>query len=437
MKRKILLFCIIILFISRYMSAQQWWVEQNSGVNSRLNSAYTGYFTSDGWVCGNNGTVLKTGNYGNTWVNVSGNGIPADVSLVTIKAGWFNTYIVLTAGNRGDTTFVYRSTNQGGSWTQVFRQNNGRLNAISNMLNNGKVFMQGNPVGNRWSVWKSTNGGLTWDSSGMHLVQAGNETSANNSIVCTENSIVFGTDNGRLYFSSNNGANWRTILTPGETEPLAVDFTIWNDSTLRGYTGGNGIILYTSNSGYNWEALPALQGSGIVGSITKRGLPVDIMDSYQVIYVRNDSKIYKKFPGSGWYTEYTAPSGNYTYTTKPAGENNVWAVRDNGGISYCNCPLAGVNGNGNNPPGKFNLYQNYPNPFNPSTMIQFDIPKSSKVTLKVYDTNGKELNTIVDMDLNQGQYSFEWNGTKFASGVYFYKLITSDFTETKKMVLIK
>ena len=125
MERKILLFYIITLFIITNTFAQQWWVEQNSGVSSRLNSAYTGYFLGEGWVCGNNGVVLKTGNYGNTWVNVSGNGIRDDVSLVTIVAGWYNTHVVLTAGNRGDTTFVYRSTNQGSSWSQVFRQNGG------------------------------------------------------------------------------------------------------------------------------------------------------------------------------------------------------------------------------------------------------------------------------------------------------------------------
>jgi photosystem II stability/assembly factor-like uncharacterized protein len=436
MKRKILLFCIITLLTSTNSIAQQWWVEQNSGVSSRLNSAYTGYFTSDGWVCGNNGTVLKTVNLGNTWLNVSGNGIPSDVLLVTIVAGWFNTYVVLTAGSRGDTTFVYRSTNQGQNWSQVFRQNGGRINAIGK-INNGKVFMQGNPVGNRWSVWKSTNGGLTWDSSGMRLIQTGNETSANNSIASTSNAVVFGTDNGRLYFSSGNGANWRTILTPGETEPLAIDFSFTSDSVFNGYTGGNGILLYTSNSGTNWETLPSLLGSGVVGSITKRGLLIDLIDPYEVIYVRNDNKIYKKFPGSSWYVEYTAPSGNYTYTSKPMGDENIWAVRDNGGISYCNCAVTEVNSNANTFPCKYNLYQNYPNPFNPSTMIKFDIPKSSSVSLKIYNANGKEINTMVDMDLNRGMYSFVWNAGNYPSGVYFYKLNAAGYSETKKMVLIK
>lgn len=437
MKPKIILFYIITIFLSTNNFAQQWWVEQNSGVSSRLNSAYTGYFLGEGWVCGNNGVVLKTGNYGNTWINVSGNGIPDDVSLVTIVAGWFNTYVVLTAGNRGDTAFVYRSTNQGSTWAQVFRQNGGRINAISNMLNNGKVFMQGNPVGNRWSLWKTSNGGLTWDSSGMRLVQTGNEESANNSIDAYLNAVIFGSDNGRLYFSSNNGANWRTIHTPGETEPMAIDFTFWTDTAFIGYAGGNGVLMFTSNSGTNWETLPALQGSGMVGSVTKRGMPVDLTDFYQIIYVRNDNKIYKKFPGGSWFTEYTAPSGNFTYTTKPMGDNNVWAVRDNGGISYCNCPLAGINANGNNLTDKFTLYQNYPNPFNPVTSIQFDIPNSSKVTLKVYNANGKEVSKIVDMVLNRGQYSFNWDGTNYPSGVYFYKIITPYFTETRKMVLIK
>ncbi len=90
-----------------------------------------------------------------------------------------------------------------------------------------------------------------------------------------------------------------------------------------------------------------------------------------------------------------------------------------------------------NAPIKFALMQNYPNPFNPSTRIRFDIAKSSNVTLKIYDASGKEVLKVTDAFMNAGSYSFEWNASRFASGIYFYKLTAGGFTDVKKMILIK
>lgn len=88
-------------------------------------------------------------------------------------------------------------------------------------------------------------------------------------------------------------------------------------------------------------------------------------------------------------------------------------------------------------PAKFSLSQNYPNPFNPETTIKFGIPKESKVTLKVYDVLGKEIATIVDRELDPGYYKYNWNGSKFASGVYFYRLEAGTFMQINKMIMIK
>jgi photosystem II stability/assembly factor-like uncharacterized protein len=440
------LLLLSILFLSAPgLVYSQWWAEQNSGVTVNLKGAYSGYFSSDAWVCGFSGTVLRTGNNGTNWLNVSGNGIPNDVSLVTISAGYLGTYVVLTAGNRADTSFVYRSTNVGQSWTQVFRQNGGRLNAISRIDNSGKVFMQGNPVGGRWSLWKSTNAGATWDSSGMRVMQNGSEVSANNSIMSGTNIMLFGTNNGRLYFTTNNGTTWRTILTPLEPSPTAIDgFIHFTDTSFSAYAGGTNRIITTNNGGYTWDTVRALPGGvGLIGSITVRPLPVDLPSEFgQAIYVRNDNKIYKKVQSGQWYTEYTAPGGNYNYTSKSMGGCCVWAVRDNGGISYCLCPLSGVENNNNQIPEKFALYQNYPNPFNPVTMIKFDVPsnvkrETSNVNLTVYDVNGRVVETLVDKELQPGSYSFDWHASNYASGVYYYVLTTNEFKESKKMLLLK
>lgn len=88
-------------------------------------------------------------------------------------------------------------------------------------------------------------------------------------------------------------------------------------------------------------------------------------------------------------------------------------------------------------PSRFALYQNYPNPFNPVTKIQFDIPKTANVSLKIYDIQGKELETIVKETLNPGQYEAEWNGAFYPSGIYFCKIESSGYNGTRKMVLIK
>lgn len=89
----------------------------------------------------------------------------------------------------------------------------------------------------------------------------------------------------------------------------------------------------------------------------------------------------------------------------------------------------------------FSLAQNYPNPFNPTTKINFSIPKSGFVSLKVYDILGNEVSDLVNQSLTTGTYSVDFNanenGNALASGVYFYRLRTSEFTEVKKMYLVK
>ncbi len=93
-------------------------------------------------------------------------------------------------------------------------------------------------------------------------------------------------------------------------------------------------------------------------------------------------------------------------------------------------------------PQEFYLYQNYPNPFNPVTKIKFDIPplsfgEGSGVRLIIYDILGREIAALVNEQLQPGTYEIEWNGTEYPSGVYFYRLETSDYYETRKMVLMK
>ena len=88
-------------------------------------------------------------------------------------------------------------------------------------------------------------------------------------------------------------------------------------------------------------------------------------------------------------------------------------------------------------PLKYDLYNNFPNPFNPSTIIKYDLPKSSFVRLKIYDILGREIKTLVNNEQIAGKYEVPFIGTNLASGVYFYRIEAGDFIETKKMVLLK
>ncbi|MCE1166360.1 MAG: T9SS type A sorting domain-containing protein [Bacteroidetes bacterium] len=88
-------------------------------------------------------------------------------------------------------------------------------------------------------------------------------------------------------------------------------------------------------------------------------------------------------------------------------------------------------------PSKYAISQNYPNPFNPVTKINYALPKSGLVTMKVYDILGKEVATLVNEVKNAGYYSVEFNASTLASGMYFYRIETNGFNEVRKMMLIK
>jgi len=107
-------------------------------------------------------------------------------------------------------------------------------------------------------------------------------------------------------------------------------------------------------------------------------------------------------------------------------------------------PIVGIINPISEIPAEFSLHQNYPNPFNPSTKIKFDTPpqpspkgREQWVRLVIYDILGREITTLVNERLKPGTYEVEWDGSNSTSGVYFYKLVTSDYIETKKMVLVK
>jgi len=83
------------------------------------------------------------------------------------------------------------------------------------------------------------------------------------------------------------------------------------------------------------------------------------------------------------------------------------------------------------------LYQNFPNPFNPITKINFSIPNSGIIQIKIYDILGKEIKTILNEFTQAGNYEVEFDGSNLPSGVYFYRLKANNYSLTKKMLLAK
>jgi uncharacterized repeat protein (TIGR01451 family) len=180
----------------------------------------------------------------------------------------------------------------------------------------------------------------------------------------------------------------------------------------------------------------------------------DVENGYDFGYVEISSD-----NGSSWQTISTYTGTNLTWTQQSfditsyvnasnqvklrfrlySDANTVgqgWWIDDIKFTNYCRAML-GVNSNNNKIPDRFALEQNYPNPFNPATLIKFQLPKQTQVSIKVFDLLGREVAVLVNDVKQPGYYEIRFDGSSLASGMYFYKIEAGTFIETKKMVLIK
>ena len=106
-------------------------------------------------------------------------------------------------------------------------------------------------------------------------------------------------------------------------------------------------------------------------------------------------------------------------------------------ICFYGASFTQIISNNNQTPDRYSLEQNYPNPFNPTTKIKFALPKAGLVSLKVYDMLGREVQTLINQQLNAGEFIADFDGANLSSGTYFYRLQVGDFVQIKKMVLLK
>lgn len=217
------------------------------------------------------------------------------------------------------------------------------------------------------------------------------------------------------------------ILTTDETSSPVGKLKVWNISNL------NNVTLVTS-----W------QPTGITNTIVHN---VEIYGNYALVahYNAGVRLVNISNPATptevAWYDTY--PSGN------SSNYNGCWGVfmfpsgkiiasdRQTGlYVLRTTVPLTGIE-NTNNIPNNFELKQNYPNPFNPSTTIEFTMPKSGHVDIKVFDAIGRQVALLADEFRQAGTHKISFDGARLSTGVYFYTMKTDQYLETKKMVLSK
>jgi hypothetical protein len=157
----------------------------------------------------------------------------------------------------------------------------------------------------------------------------------------------------------------------------------------------------------------------------------------------NTSESYWKFyersgtgPGSYIFYNWTIEDslGLTALTVEPGNSWNLNGALINGKIIGT---ITGIQGKIPVIPTNYILKQNYPNPFNPITNIQFSLGKTSQINLRIFNTLGQEVSVIANGIYSEGIHSATWDASKFSSGIYFYRLETNYFKETRKMLLLK
>ncbi len=295
-------------------------------------------------------------------------------------------------------------------------QRSGFFNAID-IQPNGHGIIQGDPVNAKWSIWKTTNYGINWTK--INTLNAWNtDASSFNSLYIRGQTIYFCGIGGKIFFSSNSGSNWTQ-----QSVSLSWPIAIWFNNDSVGMVGSG--LGKTTNGGVNWTTQSA-PGSGTIRGIAGYGENWWYVRRYKTIHRSTNN-------GLTWSTDSTSQELWDIAISKTG--TSLWAVGEFGSIYSNNGTITNVISN--SIPLSIFLNQNYPNPFNPSTKIKFNILKNSFVELTVFDSSGRLIKKLLNESLQAGTYESVFDGSGIPSGVYFYTLKTNEFTETKKMILLK
>lgn len=392
--KKLILITLLIINTSSYAQWVQVWngMGQSQTVYSLFNNSS---ITLAGLYYGG---IYYSTNEGLTWssANISNNYIISDFT-------YSGTSYYATSNNG-----IYISGN--GSVWSYFGLGNHNVYEIS--FNNNYIFAGTSSDG----VFYSTNNGLNWVQSFLN-----NKTIY--SLAVLNNFVIAGTAYSGIYYSTDNGYIWgQSDLTGLNVERLKFDGTML-------YAGTSNGIYKSSNYGSNWVQI------GLPGKNVN-----DLLFYGNYIYVGVDGNgiYYNDKQSQIWHPINDGLPTSYLDVNSLVFTNN-YIIAATSGYSNWRRPKSQVSIENitQNTPVEFSLKQNYPNPFNPTTNIRYEIPKTSFVKIVVCDLLGKEIESLVNEKQNPGTYEVKFDASKYPSGVYFYKLISENFTETKKMILIK
>lgn len=328
---------------------------------------------------------------------------------------------------------LYRTINYGMNWVKIKVID---IDGIGNFINQDPQHPDTLFIGAKDSVFKSTNFGLNWSNINIGSFQDWCDIAVHPS----NSSIIYGSANhypAKLYKSTNAGSNWffidfvvdtgysemPAIATSNLSPDLILHAQYSNPVTQRGlkrsYTSGNS-WLFNQFPGISWA--------------------IDIAKDDPSLYIYGSVSYDPIFLSTNSGGNFTGLPNIYAEVLNYYDRSNLYII--NHGTVYkmrvfYNMPVIGVQNISNETPVKYSLEQNYPNPFNPKTNIEFSIPERSRVELSVFDVLGKEINILVNEVLEPGKFKADWDAASLPSGVYFYRLSTEKFSETKKMILLK
>lgn len=334
-----------------------------------------------------------------------------NVEAITITS---SNYIYAATFDEG----LYKSTDLGKSWSLTDLTQDS-LMSVYNVLaiNNDTIF-----AATEFNLRKSTNGGVNWSVTPI-------KTSFFSRVLFYDhNSNLwvsgFGINNYVLYRSSNQGITFDSVyygfywLYQNSFSVTINNFVYISD--LPPEIG----ITRSSNYGLSWNNVLYKQISKSVFG-NNQGLVIAGSDSIFTSTDFGNTWNYQKYLGyENFNTEIEYYNGKYYFGTDRTGLYVVDIVTS-------------VNNDENNLSKSFQLFQNYPNPFNPITKIKFSIPKPEIVQIKVYNILGKEIKTLLSEHKITGTYEVEFDASNLPSGVYFCRMVSGRYAETKKMILLR
>jgi len=303
-----------------------------------------------------------------------------------------------------------------------------------------------NETGADMNILKTTNGGLTWTKT-IHdeVIRQYNAINyVNENLAFTAGYIFTDTSkHGVIMRTTNGGLNW-TSLVADTTTYTGIFFTSNTTGFITGGDARGGHIWKTTNQGDSWASICDRDSLIIQGVKFHNAGPVGIAYGVKFFTGKNFQPFALKTTDNGvtWKIQIiedthprpTVTSGcmidnfNYYLGGGTFDAPRIYHTNNGGSTSVNNVSVVAK---------EYSLKQNYPNPFNPVTSIQFSIPSRSNVTLKIYNSIGKEIVELLNEVKHEGSYEVKFDGGNLSSGVYYYKLSVDNFSDTKKMILVK